>query len=430
MPQRKRRLTSLSAAARSPRTAVDLRARPIAPSPVESALGAFRSECDEAIGALRAALGRLGAAADSDPLRPQEVSRRFGINKNLTWKIARVLLATDPLEAIPMIPGPEGIEIYLRAFESKDALHEHTAVVRKALTQLEGVIARHFGDRAQLEVVLDGLRTDGNLESSRRMAFKGMSGVFGLRARVRLTVHMLFPSRDTPGVGDVAQLVGLAGLQRLRPIGALPVFRTTGGSPANSRVMTPLVRTADRNNDDFLLREFSNFPSATVHTREFGGQKILELSEGPIGRVGESDIFFGTLMQGVMALRRTPDELCHEFVTNVSLPSESLVLDFYCHRDLVGTEAMTAAVHSTLGQPLSSDAVQREQSRLPMDLSPAVLEQLHEPPPIPSMPRYAQMIDQAFGAAGQDIRDFRLVRMCADFPPAPSAVVVRWMLPE
>ena len=430
MPQRKRRLTSLSAAARSPRTVVDLRARPGVPSALDSALGAFRSECDAAIGVLRAALVRLGAAAESDPLRPQEVSRRFGINKNLTWKIARVLLATDALEAIPMIPGPEGIEIYLRAFESKDALRTHTAAVREALTQFEAVIARHFGDRAQLEVVLDGLRTDGNLESSRRMAFKGMSGVFGLRARVRLTVHMLFPSADTPGVGDVAQLVGLAGLQRLRPIGALPVFRTTGGSPANSRAMAPLFRTAERNDSDFLLREFSNFPSATVHNREFGGQKILELSEGPIGRVGESDIFFGTLLKGTMALRRTPDELSHEFLTNVSVPSESLVLDFYCHRELVGTEAMTATVHSTLGQPLSSDAVQREQSRLPMDLSPAVLEQLHEAPPIPSMPRYPQMVAQAFDAVAQDIRDFRLVRVCADFPPAPSAVLVRWMLPE
>jgi hypothetical protein len=72
--------------------------------------------------------------------------------------------------------------------------------------------------------------------------------------------------------------------------------------------MTPLVRTADRNDDDFLLREFSNFPSATVQTREFGGQKILELSEGPIGRVGESDIFFGTLMQGVKEAMREKTE--------------------------------------------------------------------------------------------------------------------------
>jgi hypothetical protein len=40
------------------------------------------------------------------------------------------------------------------------------------------------------------------------------------------------------------------------------------------------------------------------------------------------------------------------------------------------------------------------------------------------------MVAQAFAAVAQDIRDFRLVRVCADFPPAPSAVLVRWMLPE
>jgi hypothetical protein len=397
---------------------------------VDSALGAFRSECDAAVGVLRAALGRLGAAAESDPLRPQEVSRRFGINKNLTWKIARVLLATDALEAIPMIPGSEGIEIYLRAFESDAALRERTSAVREALRQFESVIARHFGDRAQLEVVLDGLRADGNLEASRRTAFKGMSGVFGVRARLRLTVQVLSPCAEAPGMGDIAQVVGLAGLQRLRPIGAMPVFRTTSALPTADLAIHPLMRPREGGEPDFMLREFSSFPNASVRTRDAAGEKILELSEGPIGRVGESDLFFGTLMKGTMTLHRRPGEHFHDFATKVSIPSESLVLDLYCHRELLGTDAMTASVHSTLAQPLSFEEPQRTQSRLPMDASPVVLEQLQEAPPIPAFPGYGAMIERVFEAAGQDIRDFRLARVAIEYPPAPAAVVVRWMLPE
>jgi hypothetical protein len=79
-------------------------------------LGAFRDECDSAVAAIRAASRALCEAVGVDPLRPQDVSRRLGLNKNLTWKFARILVETDALDAATMVPGPEGATIYLRAF--------------------------------------------------------------------------------------------------------------------------------------------------------------------------------------------------------------------------------------------------------------------------------------------------------------------------
>jgi hypothetical protein len=329
-----------------------------------------------------------------------------------------------------MLPGPEGVEIYLRAFESAGIARAKTDLVREAIRQFDAVVSRHFGDRAQLDVVLDGLRTDGNLESSRRMAFKGMAGVFGMRARVRLTIQLLFPSADAPGKGDVAQVVGLAGLQRLRPIGALPVFRTSAMAQSANLPMQPLFPSSDGEHTDFLLREFSSFPNATVCARDLPGRKIIELSEGPLGRIGESDLFFGTLMKATMSTHRVPHDLSNDFASNISVPSESLVLDFFCHRSLVGTESMRATVHSTLGQPLSNEDAQREQTMLPIDLAPVLIERLTEAPAVPTMPRYRDMVDAAFRATGQDIREFRLLRIALEYPPAPSAVLVKWLLPE
>lgn len=429
MSPRKPRLATLSNLGRGSRAQAAARARVDASVRTNPALGAFCTDCDAAIGALRQALRALAQAASSDPLRPQEVARAFGINKNLTWKFARVLLAEDSFDAISMLPGADGVEIYLRAFEAAGFGRAHTDPVRDAIERFDAVVVRHFGDRGQLEVVLDGLRSDGNLESSRRMAFKGMSGVFGLQARVRLTTQILLPPEGDELKASIAQIVGLVGLQRLRPIGALPVFRSSG-TQASASGPQPLFTSGAGESGDFLLRDYSSFPSATVRSRQADGRMVIELTEGPIGRIGEADLFFGTLQRGLLGVRRLPDDAHNDFLTNISIPSESLVVDSFCHRSLVGTESMRATVHSTLGQPLSNDEAQREQSMLPIDPAPVTFERLDAVPSIHSMPSYERMVHAAFKALGQDFREYRLVRVQLAYPPTPSGLLLRWTLPE
>lgn len=397
---------------------------------MDVALGAFRTECDAAIHNLRHALQALARDAGSDPLRPQEVSRQFGLNKNLTWKFARVMLAGDPFEAIAMLPGAEGVEIYLRAFEQAGVARLRTDAVREVLASFDAVVARHFGDRSQLDLVLDGLRSDGNLENSRRLAFRGMSGVFGLQARLRLTVQILSPSPSEPDNGDVAQVVGLAGLQRLRPIGALPVFRTSGAQQSGGISSEPLFRCPDGTTREYLLRECSTHPDASVSVKSDSGRTTVELSDGPLGRIGASDLYFGSVVRGTMNLRRRPGESVHNFITSVSIPSESLLLDIYAHRSFEGTESLQASVHSTLAQPLSSEEEQQQQSMLPVDLNPVRVEGLTEIPEFPTLPGYQRLVERSFEEMNLRIEDFRLFRVALAYPPAPSAVLVRWTLPD
>jgi hypothetical protein len=397
---------------------------------LDVALGAFRTECDGAIHTLRQALLTLARDTDSDPLRPQEVSRRFGLNKNLTWKFARVLLASDAFEAIAMLPGAEGVEIYLRAFEQSGVSRVRTDGVREAMAGFDAVVARHFGDRSQLELVLDGLRADGNLENSRRLAFRGMSGVFGLQARLRLTVQILSPSADAPGKGDVSQIVGLSGLQRLRPIGALPVFRISGAQQSGGVSSEPLFRSIDGSGREYLLRECSTYPDASVSVQSTAGKTTVELSDGPLGRIGASDLYFGSIVRGSMNLRRQPDDSSNNFITSVSIPSENLLLDVYAHRSFEGTESLQASVHSTLAQPLSSDEAQQQQSMLPIDVQPVQVEELKEVPDLQVLPGYQRIVQRSFEELNLRIEDYRLFRVALAYPPAPSAVLVRWTLPD
>ncbi|MFM8697786.1 MAG: hypothetical protein ACKOF7_03795, partial [Phycisphaerales bacterium] len=129
----------------------------------------FAADCRSAARALRDALRSLYASVGADPMRPQEVSRRFKLNKNLTWKIAKVLQTHDPLEAVPLVPGGEGLGILLAAMEAAGASASAIADVRARMADFDRMIETHVGDRGTLELLMDGItRTGKPLELSRK----------------------------------------------------------------------------------------------------------------------------------------------------------------------------------------------------------------------------------------------------------------------
>ncbi len=427
MSPRKPRLSPDRSIGRRSREASRLASRGPVGNPTESELGPFRVECDQAVATLRRSLVALTAAAGCDPLRPQEVSRKLGLNKNLTWKIARILIAPDSFEAVSMMPGGEGLDIYLRAFTKAGAPAELVDAVRTATVALGEVVVRHFGDRAQLELVLDGLRADGNLENSRRLAFRGMSGVFGVQAHGRLTTQILSPSAGREHQADLSIVAGLVGLQRLRPLGSMPIFRSKPIVDADPSASGPLF--PGEREGEYLIREFSHFPNARVHSSSEAGRHIVELADAPIGRVGASDLYFGSFARGAMNTRRKPDDLDCELVTSISIPAENFASDIFVHDSFGGLETLDTSLHSTLSHPFAAAPSIRAASRLPVDVSPQIVDDLTHGFGLRFAPRYEEIVARMFARLGQDPRDYRLIRVAMEFPPAPAAVLVRWELP-
>ena len=58
-------------------------------------IAAFEDAVPEAIQAVRGALTELLVTAGADPERPQAVARRFGLNKNLAWKVCKIINSPD-----------------------------------------------------------------------------------------------------------------------------------------------------------------------------------------------------------------------------------------------------------------------------------------------------------------------------------------------
>lgn len=412
------------------------------PQPRGRALdGSASGDLTAAIIAIQSAIRTVNEAAGLDPLRPQEVSRALKLNKNLTWKCARVLLAEDALDAIPMLPGPEGIEIYLRGFSAVGVDKALLDTAREAYFRFDAAAVLHFGSRPELDSVLDSLRRDANLEQSRRAAFRANSAIFGVQAAARVTMHIVEPpvlatagARQGQPVSSITMVVGLAGIRRLRPMPALPIFRTTVAQAGSVLPLRPPSEVAGERagdvagDDGFLLREFSSFPEASVRSTRKDGRLQIELLDGPIGRLGESSMYFGSVLDRAFFVHRSEGDTAAEFVSSVSIPAERFLNEVYIHKAVPIAGGVEASWHATLAGPLPQDETQREHTRLPIDPGLVALDGALAPAN-PDIANYDALRDDAFAARGLRREDFRLFRIAIDHPAAPSALLVRWELP-
>ncbi len=392
---------------------------------------------ESAVEVLKRALRELNASVDADPLRPQAVSRQLGLDKNLTWKFMRIVRSDDAAEALSLLPGPSGADIYLRAFEKSGAPAKVIAKVRAAFEAVSSLTSTRIGGRHELGTVLDGLRRDGQLEQSRRVAFRGLSGVFGVQAKLRLTTQIIAPplENQASSVYNLFLIVGLIGLRRNRPVAGLPLFRFASVSSdvasATDLKMHPLVSdpTVDPSRA-WILQEFTTIASDAVHARAGAGSHLLELGHGAIGSAGSGDVCFGAKIDGALNTRRTPGDTRLEFATAVRVPSESVVTDLFVPNALADAQRSSCEVYGLLSGSLPQSVEDRKQVQLPIASCIEFLPVDESALAIAEFARYGELVLMAFAQAGLEPRDFQCLRVRIDYPPCPAEVMVGWDMSE
>src|SRR5262245_1161077 len=123
---------------------------------------------------VRQALIELYDSIGADPGSPQETARRFGLNRNLTWRISRVIGSQDPFAALNHLPSSQGTDLLIQAFRKAGAPRDATDHLERAIRQFNEVVERHAGDRDQLELTLESMgvfERERDLESGRELAF-------------------------------------------------------------------------------------------------------------------------------------------------------------------------------------------------------------------------------------------------------------------
>ncbi len=389
----------------------------------------FDEHCRESVLVLRGALLDLYREAGADLTKPQEVARRYKLNKNLTWKVAKIMQTEDAYSAVPLIPGAAGFEILLEAMSKAGAPADVVARVRAAAEGFDRMIEIHTGDRATLELALDSMGGERPLEMSRKLAYRGNSGIWGIQSEVRVTTQFLAPNKHDPSLLDAALVGGFTRIRRLRPVPRWPVFQllryNDDGSTPNRVEPMPIEESSD-DSQAWMMRSFCDGAETPMHVVDSASGTTYEIGDGPVGKTGEFSCFFGYTEQGVVSRYRDEHNQFGELYSTVSIPTETLMFDLIVHKNL--TEVVNAEVELH-GRLWGNTDVGLPASKLPcadrvLDLG--VGANLATP----LVPRYSEMVRTVQERAGWNPSEFRCLRLVMMYPPMPSTAVLRYELPE
>ncbi len=383
---------------------------------------------------MRGSFGELLAAAGADPHDLQSISRQLGINKNLAWKISKIIQADDPSVALEQMPGSAGLRIFLRSAEQAGATAELLDAARHAIEGYERLIEVHSGDRATLEMMGSELSPNGRHqrdEQHRKLLFQGASYVWGAQARVSLKVGLVGPSSQ-PGLLDFASVNALIDFRRIREdvtwVLASRQSCNDDGTEMATSASEPIDPSFAQGDLAPLMGEFCSSPLPEFRRLKSGGMTAFELVEGPVGNIGALTCVFGAIQRGI-PFHRTAANEWGEHSAACNIPAELLILDLYFHRTFDFAQRHETILYSELGAPIGHTGRERERKRLP--LHEPVLDLGAGPLPVgtPEVPRYNPMVQAAFRRMEWDPAEFHGFRIKVAYPAIPTALVLRYRLP-
>lgn len=408
----------------------------VEPTIAPAARDAFQQNGLQVLQNLRVSLAELITALGMDTSQPQEISRRLGVDKNLSWRVTRFIREEDSWAAVPQLPGTAGFGILLNSAEKAGADAESLESVRSAVEALEEFVRHHSNDRETFTMMAGAVSPRAvreQNEAHRRLAFRGQSAVWGVQVRLQFAAQLVMPS-DRAGMVDIAAMTGYVDFRRLRPDVSWTMASIGGYSGDNAFGQVDSVEPLPgdgRGADGYVLDEFCSTGHPPVRTTTGPrGVKLIELAEGPIGNTGAMTCVAGWIYRRTASIYRTPEDSLGEHIIGLSTPAELTVFDLFVHDELRAVLPPRLAIYSNLPAGRTFSPAAREQGLLPVGEE---ITTLGARPPsflIPEAPFYAKLVRSVMQRLGQSERDFHGFRLRLKYPPVPALAIFSYPLLE
>jgi hypothetical protein len=376
-------------------------------------------------------------SVDADASQPQGLSRRFGLDKSLTWKISKIVQEDDPFAAVAHLPGPSSLRALVRAFEGAGAKADTIQAVRDAVAAFDRMVGVHSGDRITFDMMVDNLMVDGRqqrMEAHRRTLFRGFSATWGVQARVQVCLNFIAPSHDPDWV-DLAWLSGLIDFRRLRrdAVWAMASARKVQDDGTLMSV-GPLKAIDPEFADDGvapLLGDFCSEPRPDINIATGpDGMIRYELLEGPVGNTAAASCVIGIHAKAFVRRTRQENDTLGEHGARLYTPAELLIHDLFVHEELEYALSPTIHLYSQMPSGPVYPASGRDAGQLPLEEKVLPLGSSPPDPVTPELPRYGSMVQYVFERLGWNAERFHGFRFKMRYPPIPAIAVFRYALPE
>lgn len=383
------------------------------------------------------ALASVLAALGADPHKPQHISRQLKLDKSLAWKVSRIVLDPDPISAIARFPGKSGLKILVESLEKANAPAGILAEFKESIAAFEHIEKVHAGSRETLQIMLADSPTRGTREreeAHRKLAFQGNSTVFGVQARVQLSIHFVAPHHADPSLLDLSLVCGLIDFRRLRQ----DVPWTVASARLNHDDGTPFSVC------DFSPMDPSIGPGEVPAMREFcsptlpplravrqpNGRTRFEIGEGPVGNTAAATYIAGWITRAAVSPYAALNNQYGESQVIVATPSETLFHDFYVHKSMTYAMDPVVRIYNLLpGQPVYPSEG-RDRGILPLEIDMIRMGFGAEHASTPEVPNYMQLVETSTSRIGYPLKDFYAFRLKLKYPPIPCLVLYRHLLPE
>jgi hypothetical protein len=307
--------------------------------------------------------------------------------------------------------------------------------VKQAVAALAQVVELHVGDRATLELIVDGMgRNNGDrLELSRKLAFRGTSGLWGVQAKTRLMTVFMAPNAERPDHLDLAITRAYIGFRRLRSDVRWPIFQTRGWGDERESITKPWHALEDGEANDSALPLLARFSSVSAddleEVRTERGINYM-LAPGPIGNTGAVDCYLSDYERAAVGMFRTEQDTTGEFGATISAPTERLIFDYIVDESL--EFALKPEVRAFGGVFHDRDESSVPEGQLPIPVPQTVASLPGQPPVVatPHVPRYGELMNYVCERLAWNPLRFRACRFELSYPPLGSTILLRFKLPE
>lgn len=387
--------------------------------------------------ALRRALANITAAVGGNIRKPQDLSRRFNLDKTLTWRISRAVREEDAWQALEHLPSRAGISIYANAMKGAGARPADLAVLDSALEGFERFIADHAVDRHTLDVIVSNTKTKGSIkrfETLRKGGFQNNASLLGVRAKMHFVTRLIAPTPGVPDTLRIAVVAGLVDLFRLRsdsvwPVATMRSWQLLDGENRDTETDIELITKANapgaEQNRSPLLASFCSPSDLRLGTivDPTGGTKFV-VRDGPVGASGAITAIYGWVYRdNTPATESSPGER-GEHVAVLQTPSEMHNFDLLIHKQAQVPVDPRVEVYSLFPGSIHHPHPGSEQSRLPVptDLEEVTISDLT--PPCEELDRYHELLELSATRLETSLSDYRVFRYRLAYPPVPAMCVV------
>lgn len=392
----------------------------------------FLDDGKVAVHGLRRALSNVIASVGANADEPQELSRRFGLDKTLTWRIARVIREEDAWEAVQHIPRRPSIQIFANALIKHGAAPRTIEELWHAVDAFEQFVEVHSGDRETLEMMASSASRKSafkRLEAFRKSGYQANCAIWGVSARVQFAAKFISPGHSS-NLLTLATICGLVGFRRLRantPWAMASIQSWKGRSDEDPDYLTsvrPLISEPPAQSE-LLLPEFCSqpLPSFSVVENPRGVFRHM-LDEGPVGNTASATVCLGWVSARSAPTHESYPGETGDHVVIVSTPAEELFHDVFIHNDLAWAFDLSAHLYGQMPGGPQYPTSGSDAPKLPV---PTDIVDLGSPPQIVTqdIPRYDEMIALGAERLGHRLDEFRAFRFRLRYPPIPTMSVIR-----